>query len=233
MPKRFLPLVIILAVAAVAVGAGVVLYRANSETLFAPIAGELAASNPGAKPPHFRGAVKATVVLEEFADLQCPPCGTISGVLKKLEQEYTGRLRIVYRQFPLPMHNYAMDAAQAAEAAAIQGRFWEMSDLLFQNQNAWSKADNVQPIFEQYATTIGLDLAQFKADLGKRDLLDARIKADQDRGHAMEVTGTPTLFLNNQRVPQQSMSEPGLRTAIDAVLAGKPPFGGASPTPAP
>ena len=229
--KRYLPFAIIFAVALIAVAAGTMLYRAKREAEFPPIPGELAAAHPGAKPPHNRGAVKATAVLEEFADLQCPPCGSISVLLKKLEQDYAGRLRVVFRQFPLPMHKHAMEAALAAEAAAVQGKFWEMSDLLYQNQTTWSKADTVTPIFEQYAQTIGLDVARYKHDLGQPEALQKRIEADQRRAEAMGVNATPTLFLNNQRVPQQSMNEPAIKSAIDAVLKGDTPFATATPTP--
>ena len=234
--KRFLPFAIILVVALVAVGAGVTLYRANRESVFPPIPGELAAAQPGAKPPHYKGSAKATVVVEEFADLQCPPCANLSGLLKKVDQEYGSRVRVVFRQFPLEMHNHAMPAAQAAEAAALQGRFWEMTDQLYQNQATWSKATDVQPIFEQYAQTIGLDLAKYKADLARPEKLQSRIDADVARGKAMTVNATPTLFLNNQRVPQQSMNEAGIRAAIEALLKGEPtafPGASATPTPAP
>jgi protein-disulfide isomerase len=229
--KRFLPFVVILVVALVAIGAGVTLYRANRETVFPPIPGELAAAQPGAKPPHFQGSAKATVVAEEFADLQCPPCGNLSVLLKKLDQEYGGRVRVVFRQFPLDMHKHAVPAALASEAAALQGRFWEMTEHLFKNQSAWSKATDVQPIFEQYAQAIGLDVAKYKADLAQPEKLQSRIDADVVRGKAMNVSATPTLFLNNQRVPQQSMNDAGIRAAIEALLKGEPAFPATSPTP--
>jgi protein-disulfide isomerase len=229
--KRFLPFVIILVVALVAVGAGVTLYRANRESVFPPIAGELAAAQPGAKPPHFAGSPKATVVAEEFADLQCPPCANLAVLLKKFDQDYGGRVRVVFRQFPLDMHKHAVPAALAAEAAALQGRFWEMTEQLYKNQSAWSKATDVRPIFEQYAQAIGLDMAKYKADLAQPEKLQSRIDADVARGKAMNVSATPTLFLNNQRVPQQSMNDAGIRAAIDALLKGEPAFPAASPTP--
>ena len=231
--KRFLPFIIIIAVALAAAGGGMALYRMKREAVLPPIPGESASTKPGAKPPHYKGAVQATVVLEEFADLQCPPCAAISVLLKKLETDYAGKIRIVFRQFPLAMHKHAVPAAQAAEAAALQGRFWEMSEQLYSKQNEWSKADNIQPLFEQYAQAAGLDMAKYKADLARTDALQARIEADKARGTSMDVTATPTLFLNNQRVPQQSMSEPGIRGAIDAIIAGKPPFGTPSSTPTP
>jgi protein-disulfide isomerase len=229
--KRFLPFAIILIVALVAVGAGVTLYRANRETVFPPIAGELAAEHPGAKPPHFKGSTKATVVAEEFADLQCPPCAGLSVLLKKFDDEYGGRVRVVFRHFPLQMHKHAAEAARATEAAGLQGRFWEMSEMLFKNQSAWSKATEVTPIFEQYAQSIGLDVAKYKADLAQPEKLQSRIDADVARGDAMKVTATPTLFLNNQRVPQQSMNDAGIRKAIDALLKGEPAFPSASAAP--
>jgi protein-disulfide isomerase len=231
--KRFLPFAIILVVALVAIGAGVMLYRANSETVFPPIPGELAAAQPGAKPPHYKGSAKATVVVEEFADLQCPPCASLSVLLKKFDQDYGGRVRVVFRQLPLDMHKHAVPAAHAAEAAALQGRFWEMTEQLFQHQSVWSKATDVQPIFEQYAQTIGLDLAKYKADLAQREKLQSRIDADMARAVAMGVTATPTLFLNNQKVPQQSMNDAGIRGAIERLLKGEPAFPAASPTATP
>ena len=224
--KRYVPFGLIFAVALAAIGGGTVLYRAKREVALPPIPGELASAKPGAKPPHFRGSAKAPVVLEEFADLQCPPCAMLSVTLKKIEHDYAGRLRVVFRQFPMAMHNHAVAAARAAEAAGAQGRFWEMSDLLYEKQNDWSKASDVQPLLDQYAQQIGLDLTRFKSDLQDNALL-GRIGMDSERGTSLGVKGTPTVFINNQRIPFESMSEPGLRAAIDSVLAGKP----AIPTP--
>ena len=224
--KRLLPFVLILAVAALAFGAGTAIYRAQRETVFAPIPGEQTDANPGAVPPHFRGAARAPVVLEEFGDLQCPPCAMLAVLLKKLEEENRGRLRVVFRQFPLAMHKHAIEAARASEAAGAQRRFWEMADLLYEHQPEWSKEESVSATFEGYAQKIGLDLARYKADLEDNKLL-GRIGLDNQRGISMGVTSTPTLFINNQRIPQQYMTEPGIRDAIDKVANGKPPF----PTP--
>ncbi len=224
--KRLLPFILIIAVAALAVGGGTALYRARRETVFAPIPNEKADANPGAVPPHFRGAARAPVVLEEFGDLQCPPCALLAVLLKKLEEENRSRLRVVFRNFPLAMHKHAVEAARAAEAAGAQGRFWELADLLYEHQPEWSKEENVTATFEGYAQKIGLDLARFKADREDNKLL-GRIGLDNQRGISMGVTSTPTLFINNQRVPQQFMTDQGLRDAIDNVANGKPPF----PTP--
>ena len=221
--KRLLPFVLILAVAALAFGAGTAIYRAQRETVFAPIPGEQTEANPGAVPPHFRGAARAPVVLEEFGDLQCPPCAMLAVLLKKLEEENRGRLRVVFRQFPLAMHKHAIEAARASEAAGAQSRFWEMADLLYEHQPEWSKEESVSATFAGYAQKIGLDPARYKADLEDNKLL-GRIGLDNQRGLSMGVTSTPTLFINNQRIPQQYMTEQGIRDAIDKVANGKPPF---------
>src|SRR6185503_12032429 len=102
----------------------------------------------GAQPPHIRGNPNAAVTLEEFADFQCPSCGAYHPELKKIEAEYGDRLRVIFRENPLvPMHQYAVVAAQAAEAAGLQGRFWEMHDKLYENQKTWSESKDVVPLF--------------------------------------------------------------------------------------
>src|SRR6266496_3221598 len=95
---------------------------------------------PGAEPPHIRGNPNASVTLEEFGDFQCVSCGGYYPELKKIETEFGDRLRVVFRELPLvPTHQHALFAAQAAESAGLQGRFWEMHDKLHENQATWSE----------------------------------------------------------------------------------------------
>ena len=224
--KRYLPFIIIAAVAALTVGAGVMLYRAKqraiptASTTSKPVdktISETADTFEG-KAAHVRGAPDAPVTLEVFGDFQCPSCAMISGVISKLEQEYGGRLRVVFRHFPLAMHPHAMDAALAAEAAGLQGRFWEMHDMLYQYQSVWSKASDPRRLFETYAGSLGLDIERFREDSSSNEVRTRIVVEGQD-GVSRGVKNTPTLFVNGQEARAAFTAE-RLREAIDAALIG-------------
>ena len=170
---------------------------------------------------HIRGDPDAPVTLEEFGDYQCPPCGSIAGFIDELVKEYNPRLRIVFRNFPLAMHEHAREAALAAEAAGMQGRFWEMHDVLYREQDTWSKAPNARELFNSYAGTIGLDLDQFKKDMDG-EKAKARVDSDHARGASLGVLSTPTLFINNQPLDPKDKNPEGIRAAINAALQEKP-----------
>lgn len=235
--KRILPLVIIVAVLGVALGAGWYMTRPSvnsagedrSEVVPSPAANSAAASaspvaktpssgNPGAEPPHAIGPKDAPVTLEEFGDFECPPCGLLHPVLKTMEKEFGPRLRVIFREFPLvPTHPHALAAARAAEAAGLQGKFWEMHDLLYENQKSWHGTFDARPIFEGYAKKIGLDLELFKRDINS-EIVERRIFLDGKRAHALGVKGTPTVFLNGREVPFESLAPEKLRGLIDVEL---------------
>jgi protein-disulfide isomerase len=140
--------------------------------------------------------------------------------LKKIEAQYGLKLRVIFRNFPLPsMHEHAIDAARAAEAAGRQNRFWEMHDMLYEKQDVWKNEPDVQATYTDYARTLGLNVEQFKTDMSAPAIIE-RILADQARGRSLGVTGTPTLFLNGREVDPKTMTAEGLRAQIDAVLAG-------------
>lgn len=181
---------------------------------------ELSKAAAGAEPPHIRGEAGAPVTIEEFADFQCPPCRKLHPELKKIESEYGTRLRVIFRHLPLSMHEHAIAAARASEAAALQNRFWEMHDLLFERQREWSEAADVRNIFVGYARTLGLDVARFTRDMDGPEA-NARLLSDQKRAESVDITGTPTLFLNGLEMPAESMSAEGIRAAINAALKGK------------
>lgn len=177
---------------------------------------------PGAEPPHAHGNADAPVTLEEFGDFECNPCGLLHPILKTLEKDFgPTKLRIIYREYPLvPMHPHALAAARSAEAAGLQGRFWEMHNLLFENQKTWHEAFDTRAIFEGYATKIGLDLNQFRQDL-TGEIVERRIFLDGKRARSLGVTGTPTVFINGREIPFESLAPGKLKPLIEAELAAR------------
>jgi protein-disulfide isomerase len=177
-------------------------------------------AEPGADPPYALGSASAPVTLEEFGDFECPPCGLLHPILKELAKEYgPAKLRIVFREFPLvPNHIHALGAARASEAAGLQGKFWEMHDMIYETQKDWHEAFDTRPIFEGYATKIGLNLDKFRQDINS-ETVEKRIFLDGKRGHSLNVQGTPTVFLNGREVPFESLAPEKLKALIDAELA--------------
>jgi protein-disulfide isomerase len=220
--KRHLTLIMIVAGALVGTLTGLLLFRSDLFRASPPAATrrDLSKASAGIQPPHTRGAAEATVSLEEFADFQCPPCGALHPELKKIEAEYGARLRVVFRHYPLAMHEHAIDAARASEAAAAQNRFWEMHDLLFERQREWSAASDVRTLFTGYARSLGLDTERFTHDMDAPET-QARVLSDRQRGESVKIAGTPTLFVNGLEIPEESMSAEGIRATINAELDGK------------
>ena len=217
--KRYLPFVIVTGVALVALGSGTMLYRAKRPQLMSIPANKVL-SGKSTESMHIRGNPDAPVTLEEFADFQCPPCSSFAGFGEELLKQYDSRLRIVFRNFPLPGHEHAREAALAAEAAGLQGRFWDMHDVLYREQAVWSNAPNARELFESYAGTIGLNLDQFRKDMDGEKATE-RVDSDHALGDSLGVKLTPTLFINNHPVDPKDKNPEGVRAAIDAALAGK------------
>jgi protein-disulfide isomerase len=231
--KRALPFLIIGIVLVIAVVAAMYLTRSASAPVAppapaSPVAGngtptgnETAVTEPGAIPPHTHGPADAPVTLEEFGDFECPPCGMLHPVLQTMEKEFGGRIRIIFREFPLvPAHVHTLAAARSAEAAGLQGKFWEMHDLLYENQKVWHEAFDAHPIFEDYATRIGLNMEKFRSDVSG-EIVAQRIFLDGKRAHALGVTGTPTVFMNGREIPFESLAPDKLRVLIQAQLNAK------------
>lgn len=142
-----------------------------------------------------QGPSGAPIVLVEFADFQCPHCATASPILDGIviEPEFKGKIYFVFKQYPLNIHTNAEVAARAALAAHLQGKFWPMHDLLFQNQE---KLD-AQSI-DAYAKQVGLDLVKFRADLGS-EAVKAAVAKDLDQGKKLDIQGTPSIFVNGRK----------------------------------
>ena len=183
----------------------------------APATTRYAAGKPGATPPHVRGSRTAPVTLEEFGDFQCLPCSALYPVLKQLESDYGDRLSVTFREFPLPIHEHAVAAARAAEAAGLQNRFWEMHDALYENRDTWTTAIYPIQYFTDYARNLGLDVDKLKRDM-ESDEVRGRMAADSERGTSLGIDRTPVLFVNGQRVPKSAKTLEGLHVIVDGAL---------------
>jgi len=140
------------------------------------------------------GPKNAPVTIVAFSDFQCPFCSRVVPTLHDLEKQYEGKIKVVFKHQPLPFHNNAKIAAAASMAANEQGKFWEMHDKLFANQQALDR-----PNLERYASELGLDMGKFKAALDSNKF-DAFITADSNEGMRVGANGTPTFFINGRQV---------------------------------
>src|SRR3989442_2005928 len=235
--KRFLPFLIILVVLGGALGVSLKLWKSrgapntNAEPTFTTNLTGAAPANNGTDPnqanqnsagltrPNVK--VNSPVVLEEYGDYQCPPCGQLYPELKQIEKEYGDQVQIVFHHFPLAkIHKNALVAAHAAEAARNQNKFWEMHDRLYRNQKEWADQDDPRPIFISYARQLNLNVDQFKQDM-ESNLVDQRISADIQRGASLGVTGTPTIFLDTHMLRYEATNADGLRRGINVLLERK------------
>jgi protein-disulfide isomerase len=220
--KRYLPFIIVVVVALVTLASGTVLYRAKRPSVLTTPKSALVSGSGAADSIHIRGPANAPVTIEEFGDFQCPPCGALSDPINQLEREYRPRLRVIFRHFPLPNHAHAREAAFVSEAAGLQGRFWEMHDLLYREQPVWSKAADVRLLFDSYAGMLGLNVDRFKKDMESEEV-KVRVASDQKHGATLGVNTTPTVFLNDRALAPTSLNPTGLHAAIDAAMNAPPP----------
>jgi len=144
---------------------------------------------------HVQGPATATLMLVQYGDYQCPYCGAAYPEVKKVQEELGSRLRFVFRNFPLTnAHEFAMQAAETAESASTQGKFWEMHDFLYEHQKTLGDPN----VALDYARRLGLDIQKFQRDLSQHTSLP-RIKEDFAGGVRSGVNGTPTFYVNGIR----------------------------------
>lgn len=168
---------------------------------------------------HVTGATESKVTLIEYGDFQCPACKSYHPVLQQLKEEYGDRVTFQFRHFPLTqIHPNAFIGARAAEAAGKQGKFFEMHDLLFENQEAWSTAPNPTVVLENYAEQLGLNVDQFKTDMNSAEVA-ATINADAKAAQAAGGNSTPTFVLNDTRIEKNPQSLEEFKKLLDDELA--------------
>ena len=227
--KRYLPFIIIAVVLLGVIATIFALSRKGSggdtnntfpaQTATAPASGPAQApADSGLTKPNVK--VSSPVVLEEYGDYQCPPCGALHPVIKSLESEYGHQLQVVFRHFPLNIHKNARAAAYAAEAARLQGKFWQMHDQLYRNQNAWKDLEDARPTFVSYAGGLGLNLDRFRSDMESSSVAQA-VEADLKRGQSAGVSGTPTVFIEGYMLRYEATNPDGLRRGINVMLQRK------------
>ena len=220
--NRSVPFVIIAVVALLTVGIAMTLYRVKMGTPTPATAAMATPTPPDEKEDpslHVRGSRTAPVTLEIYGDFQCPSCAMASQTIDELQEQYAGKLRVIFHQFPLSMHKHALEAAMAAEAAGLQSKFWEMHDMLYRYQPVWSGISDPGTFFVAYAGQIGLNVEQFQVDWKSPDV-KARVMADGETGTARGVKNTPTIFINGNEV-RTGFAKEKLQEAIETALAAK------------
>lgn len=159
-------------------------------------------TSPITSSDHAHGKANAKVTIIEYGDFECPACGAYEPLIEQLYQQYQNQVLFVFRNFPLyQIHPFAMISSEAAEAAGLQGQYWQMHDLLYKEQSQWtanttlSTSDVITKYFDAYATQLGLNVTQFNSDMNSAAVKD-KIQNDLNAGNAAQVNHTPTFFIN-------------------------------------
>lgn len=165
---------------------------------------------------HVTGNPDAEVTLVEYSDFECPACAQFYPFVKDVLADYGDEIRFEYKHFPLTQaHPNAEPAARAAEAAGQQGQFFAYHDLLFENQDEWSGSSNASEHFTSYAEELDLDMSQWRSQQ-RASLLRDKVSDDFQEGRDLGVTGTPTFFLNGERMDIETFDD--FRSAIEAAI---------------
>lgn len=170
---------------------------------------------------HVYGNKESEVIVVEYGDFQCPGCGNFHTNFEPLMEEYKEDIAFVFRNFPLTsIHPSARAAAATAEAAGLQDKYWEMWNLIFANQNAWSNlaVGERDARFRSYAQELKLDMTKYDTDI-KSEKVAKKINFDQSLGKANGVTGTPSLFINGEEIATDDYnSTDTIRATLDKAL---------------
>lgn len=157
---------------------------------------------------HVTGGSDSKVILVEYGDYQCPSCGGAHPNVNALLEEYGDDITFIFRNFPLTsIHPNARAAAAVAEAAGLQGKYWEMHDMLYEAQNDWSSLDTKQrtTIFNSFAKSLNLDIAKYEEDMASKNV-NQKISFDLAVGKSAGASATPTFYLNGEKLDDQTAS---------------------------
>lgn len=190
---------------------GFIMFNKSDKDTAGSSAGSQGSSN-------YYGKEDSPVTITEFVDFQCEACYAYYPGVKEVKEKYKDQVRFQVRNFPITSgHQFAMQAARAAEAAARQGKFWEMHDKIFEGQKVWERTQNPQSYFDQYAEEVGLDMEKYRTD---RDSSDVAAVINKDLADVKELggTGTPTFAINGKKVENPGPTAEALSKMIDDAL---------------
>jgi protein-disulfide isomerase len=211
MSKRFLVIL-----AAIFIGFMGFLFVSKSKS-GSPGSGEQATSTSS----YAVGEAKKGVTLVEYGDFECSACAQYYPLIKQVKEKYGDDIAFQFRHFPLTqIHQHAMAAHRAAEAAGRQDKFWEMHDLLFEQQKTWAQSSDPKIIFEDYAAQLGLNVEQFKEDYKSADVAGV-INADVAEGNKLGVKSTPAFFLNGKKIENPSSLDEFSKVIDQAIADSK------------
>lgn len=185
-----------------------------------------ASAQNGSIADHTRGSSANKLLLIEYGDFQCPSCAEANSSANKLVNEYSDSVTFVFRNFPLvSIHPNARATAATAEAAGLQGKYWEMHDKLYENQDDWNGLDGSKrtTLFRQYAETLGLDTKKFDTDVASKSVTQ-KINFDLALGKKLSLSATPTFFLDGEELDSTTASNfvqgdlTAIKAKIDALL---------------
>lgn len=167
---------------------------------------------------HTLGAGNKGVILVEYGDFQCPACKSYYPIIKQIKEDYGDDIKFQFKHFPLvQIHPNAFIASRAAEAAGKQGKFFEMHDLLYENQDSWKDSSSPSTIFEGFAQQLGLNLDQYKTDVASEEIASI-INADVKAGQALGANSTPTFVLNDKKIEETPKSLEEFKALIDEAI---------------
>lgn len=175
---------------------------------------------------HAKGSTANKILLIEYGDYQCPSCRSANPQINTIMDEYSDDVTFIYRNFPLTsIHPNARAAAAVAEAAGLQGKYWEMHDMLYDKHDDWSNLDATQrtSVFNSYATSLGLDTTKFAADIAS-SAVNQKINFDMALGKSIEISATPSFFLNGEKLDDTTATSivqgqlDTIRAKLDALI---------------
>ena len=171
---------------------------------------------------HILGNKTAIATLIEYGDFQCPACGQLHPSLKSLMDVMSDTLRLVFRHYPLPIHDKAVIVARAVEAAGMQGKFWELHDLLYEKQKEWEgkPVAEITTTLKAYAKDAGIDADKLEKDMAS-DAVIARVERDTKSGAAAQVQGTPSLFLDGRPIPGDAFQQADIISNVKQYVEGR------------